>query len=302
MSALGEAFLLFEQASEEPDPRVARNLFAQVLAVQRTLGGTLELDERELVLGMTLDNIATLSHALEDWPAMRDAAAEASVISPGDASAHTMHSIALKHLGDREGARAALDRALAAAPEAVGPLHELATQRLAADDRAGALDAIARAMTNGADRADLIEDRELSALHGDARFEELISRENQVAALVALFEREHADLAASAPAPDSEDYDAWLDDDETLDALDEGIELAERILEAAELDEVPSLPPGPDGTEVIDLTACDPTQVRAIEALVAAEAFWPALPFQLVLAQYRLPALSPADARERLGL
>ena len=90
--------------------------------------------------------------------------------------------------------------------------------------------------------------------------------------------------------------------DDTLDRFDDAVDLATRILEAADVASVPLLPADAGGEEILDIAQCDATQVRAIEALVRAERFWHALPFLLVLGQHHLPAVDPDDARARLGV
>jgi len=298
-----EALVLFQEAvDEEADPAASRALFERVLEIQRANGGVLESDDIVLPLEATLMNIASLSQTLHDWPRLRDVAAELRAVTPFQGAAHTMYSIALKHLGDGEGAARALERAFAVAPAEVNPRHEHACQLLAAGDRAGALDAIAAAMERGAEPDALREDDELAALHGDPRWEELLGRENHVACLVRLLDEDHADFAETAPAPDDDAFGEWVTDDETIERFEDALDLAERLLEAADVAGVPVLPADADGQQILDIAQCDPTQVRAIEALVRAERFWHAIPFLLVLGQHHLPSLNPEDARDRLGV
>lgn len=297
-----EGLVLFQEAvDQEADPAAARALFERVLVIQRA-HGTLENDEVALPIEMTLSNIAALSQTLQDWSRLADIASELRALAPFDPSAHVMYSIALKHAGDLDGAAKALERAFAVAPDAVGPRHEHACQRLAAGDRAGALDAVAAAMERGAEPEALREDAELAALHGDARWEQLLGRENHVACLVRLLDEDHADFAEEAPAPDDEAFGEWVSDDETIERFEDAVDLASRLLEAADVESVPLLPPDADGNEILDFAQCDPAQASAVEAIVRAERFWHALPFLLVLGQHHIPSLSPEDARDRLGL
>ncbi|MGE0401561.1 MAG: hypothetical protein AB7T06_32970 [Kofleriaceae bacterium] len=298
-----EALVLFQEAiDQEGDPAASRALFERVLEIQRANGGVLENEDIVLPLEATLTNIASLSQTLRDWPRLRDVAAELCAVAPFDGGAHTMYSIALKHLGDREGAARALERAFAVAPSEVNPRHEHACQRLAAGDRAGALAAVAAAMERGAEPDALREDEELAPLHGDPRWEELLGRENHVACLVRLLDEDHADFAEDAPAPDDDAFGDWVTDDDTIDRFEDAVDLAARLLEAADVASVPLLPADAGGEAILDIAQCDPTQVRAIEALVRAERFWHAIPFLLLLGQHHLPSLNPEDARDRLGV
>gem|GEM_PF-6808627 len=298
-----DALVLFQEAiDQESDPEASRALFERVLAIQRANGGVLESDDVVVPLEATLMNVASLSQTLRDWPRLRDAAAELRAATPFQGAAHTMYSIALKHLGDRDGAAKALERAFAVAPAEVNPRHEQACQLLAAGDRAGALDAIAAAMERGAEPEALREDEELAALHGEPRWEQLLGRENHVACLVTLLDEDHADFAETAPDPDDDAFSEWVTDDETIERFEDAVDLAERLLDAADVASVPLLPADARGDEILDIAQCDPTQVRAIEALVRAERFWHAIPFLLVLGQHHVPSLNPEDARDRLGV
>jgi tetratricopeptide (TPR) repeat protein len=298
-----EALVLFQEAVDrEDDPVESRALFERVLVIQRANGGVLETDDVLLPLEATLMNVAALSQRLRDWPRLRDVAAELRAVTPFQGAAHTMYSIALKHLGDPAGAAKALERAFAVAPSEVNPRHEHACQLLASGDRAGALDAIAAAMERGAEPEALHDDEELAALQGDPRFEELLGRENHVACLVRLLDEDHADFAEDAPAPDDEAFGDWVTDDETIERFEDAVDLAEQLLEAADVASVPLLPADAGGEEILDFAQCDATQARAIEALLRAERFWHAIPFLLVLGQHHLPSLNPEDARDRLGV
>ncbi len=298
-----DALVLFQEAVDrEDDPQASRELFERVLEIQRANGGTLENDDVLIPLEATLMNIASLSQTLRDWERLRDVAAELRSVAPFQGSAHTMYSIALKHLGDAAGAAQALERAFSVAPSEINPRHEHACQLLAAGDRAGALDAVAAAMERGAEPDALRDDEELAALHGDPRFEELLGRDNHVACLVRLLDEEHADFAEDAPAPGDEAFGDWVTDDETIERFEDAVDLAASLLESADVASVPLLPADADGSEILDISQADATQVRAIEAVVRAERFWHAIPFLLLLGSHHLPAVDPEDARARLGL
>ncbi|MFN0247742.1 MAG: tetratricopeptide repeat protein [Kofleriaceae bacterium] len=303
MADVHEALVLFQEAVDrEDDPEESRALFERVLAIQRELGGVLETDDVLIPLEATLMNIAALSQRLRDWPRLRDVAAELRAVTPFQGAAHTMYSIALKHLGDPLGAAKALESAFAVAPSEVNPRYEQACQLLARGDRAGALDAIAAAMERGAEPDALREDDELASLRGDPRFEVLLGRDHHVACLVQLLDEDHADFAESAPAPDEDTFGDWITDDETIERFEDAVDLVSQLLEAANVTSVPLLPADAGGDEILDFAQCDPTQVRAIEAVLRAERFWHAIPFLLVLGHHHLPSLNPEDARDRLGV
>ncbi|MBL9012739.1 MAG: hypothetical protein JNL83_01095 [Myxococcales bacterium] len=291
---VANALVLYQEAidlADEPAEAAAR--LRKVIEIQRANEGAIVSEDGEVVVELedTLIGLAEAYQALSDWRRLQAVAEELTELAPHLGYAHVALATAHARLGDATAARGALARGIDEAPEEVGPRLELARQCLAAGDRAGAIDALGQAMERGADPAALYEIDDFAPLHRDPKWKYLVGREHHVQCLAALLAREHAELAQLDP-----------DSDDAADALDDGVELAERLLEAVELEDVPTLPPDPQGDVLVDLQRCDPAQLRAIEAVLACEHYFGALPFTVLLQANHLPATSSEDAKERLGL
>jgi tetratricopeptide (TPR) repeat protein len=283
--------VLYQEALDlADDPAEAAARLRKVIEIQRANDGVIANEDVAVELDETLTALAEMYQATRDWRRLQAVAEELCELAPHLGYAHVTLAVAHAQLGDAAAAAAALARGIEEAPDEVGPRVELARQRLAAGDRAAAIDAIGQAMERGADPAALYEIDDFAPLHRDPKWKYLVGRDHHVQCLAALLAKEHAELAELDP-----------DSDDAADALEDGVELAERLLEAVELADVPTLAPDPQGDVLVDTQRCDPAQLRAIEAVLACEQYFGALSFTVLMQANHLPA-SADDARERLGL
>ncbi len=286
------ALVLYQEAIDLADqPAEAASRLRKVIEIQRAHDGVIANEDVAVELDETLTALAEMYQATRDWRRLQAVAQELCELAPHLGYAHVSLAIAHARLGDAAAAKAALARGIEEAPDEVGPRVELARQSLAAGDRAAAIDALGQAMERGADPAALYEIDDFAPLHSDPKWKYLVGRDHHVQCLAALLAKEHAELADLDP-----------ESDDAADALEDGVELAERLLEAVELEDVPTLPPDPGGDVLVDTQQCDPAQLRAIEAVLACDLYFGALSFTVLLQANHLPASSAEDARERLGL
>lgn len=287
-----KALVLYQEAidlADEPAEAAAR--LRKVIEIQRANDGVIASEDVAVELDETLTALAEMYQATRDWRRLQTVAEELIELAPHLGYAYVALATAHAQLGDAAAAAAAVARGIEEAPDEVGPRVELARQALAAGDRTAAIDALGQAMQRGADPAALYEIDDFAPLHGDPKWKYLVGRDHHVQCLAALLAAEHAELAELDP-----------EGDDAADALEDGVELAERLLEAVELEDVPTLPPDPQGDVLVDTQQCDPAQLRAIEAVLACDSYFGALSFTVLLQANHLPASSAEDARERLGL
>lgn len=234
-------------------------------------------------------NLAIICQITRQWARMRQYA-EALVDESPTAGSLQLLATALKNDGDPQRAREVIERAVALDPGCANAHHEHACILAAAGDLEAALHAMERAIAAGASPQSLLDDDELAMMKDVPGFERVVSTERQVEALLARL----GELSAQLGTFRGDGLGSTLSDDE-VDTFDRALEVTRALLDTTFATGTPRDPQGR-----LILGSCSALQRTVIEALLAYEPLWKAIPFLNLIGEIGVPNTSPRDAARAL--
>lgn len=241
---------------------------------------------------MLLTNMAGVSQGARRWADMRRYA-ELLVRDARTAKNLQLLATALKNGGDPERAREVIEEAVRIDPGCAHAHHEHACILAAAGELDAALQAMASAIAAGSSPQSLLDDDELAMMENVPGFDEVMSTDRYVEALL----KRLGQLSTTLGTLQSNAWgrSASLPSDGEIETYEDAIEVTRSIFDAAFAEGAPR-----DAKGRIVLAECSTLQREVIESLLSFAPLWKAIPFLNLIAEIGMPNTTVQDARREL--